>query len=63
MKKPLDIFKDTAAELCNTCGSILEKKFYTISSLDVKFCTKLCVYQYIKDDIKLGNFINKEDYL
>lgn len=61
MKALLNIFKDS--QLCQNCGAYMKKKFYTISSLDAKFCTKICVYQYIKDDIKLGNFINKEDYL
>lgn len=61
MKKPLDTFR--TEELCNNCGTVLEKKFYTISSLDTKFCTKKCVIEYIKDDMRLGNFINKEDYL
>lgn len=61
MKKPLNIFKDI--ELCNAWGTVLEKKFYTISSLDAKFCTKNCVIVYIKEDIKLGNFTNKGGYL
>jgi len=56
MKKPLNTFKDV--ELCTTCGTVLEKKFYTISSLDAKFCTKKCVIKYIEDDIRLGNFID-----
>lgn len=40
-------------DYCNSCGTVLEIKYYSLSSLEAKFCTKKCVMQYIKEDIKL----------